>query len=154
LLNQGLYDCDDQMNIVPWLAAEMPELSADKTTYTIRIKPGTRFANGREVEAEDFVYAIRRIFDPATQSPGLTFLRNIRGARAFRAGEAADVGGLRARDRHTLCVELEQPDLAFLWLLTLPYTQPVPREEVERRGKSWARNPCGTGPFVLTEWRR
>jgi ABC-type transport system substrate-binding protein len=154
LLNQGLYDCDDGMNLVPWLAAELPEVSADKTTYTIRIKSGTRFANGREVEAGDFVYAIRRIFDPATQSPGLTFLRNIRGWKAFRDGEAADVEGLRAPDRYTLCIDLEKPDLAFLWLLTLPYTYPVPREEVEGRGKSWARNPCGTGPFVLTEWRR
>jgi len=154
LLYQGLLDCDDQMNVVPWLAAELPQVSADKTTYTIRLKPGIRFANGREVEAEDCVYSIQRIFQPATQSPGATFLRNIRGSKAFQDGEAPHIEGLRAQDRLTLRIELEKPDLAFLWLLTLPYTYPVPREEVERHGKEWYRNPCGTGPFVLTDWRR
>jgi peptide/nickel transport system substrate-binding protein/oligopeptide transport system substrate-binding protein len=140
LLYQGLYDCDDQLNFVPWLAEELPEVSADKRVYTIRLRPGIPFANGREVEAEDFVYSIRRIFDPATQSPGATFLRNVK--------------GLHAPDRHTLRIELEKSDLAFLWLLTLPYTYPVPREEVKRHGETWYRNPCGTGPFVLTDWRR
>src|SRR5207237_170346 len=81
LLNQGLLDCDDGLNLVPWLAAEMPEVSADKTTYVIRIRPGVPFANGRELVAEDFVYAITRVFEPATQSAGPTFLRGIRGAK-------------------------------------------------------------------------
>jgi ABC-type oligopeptide transport system substrate-binding subunit len=130
LLYQGLYDCDDQLNFVPWLAAQMPEVSADKTAYTVPLRPGIRFANGREMEAEDFVYSIGRVFEPATQSPGATILRN--------------VARLHAPDRHTLRIELEKPDLAFLWLLTLPYTYAVPREEVERHGKEWYRNPCGT----------
>jgi peptide/nickel transport system substrate-binding protein/oligopeptide transport system substrate-binding protein len=154
LLNQGLLDCDDQINLVPWLAAAMPEVSADRTVYTIPIKTGTPFANGRELVADDFVYSISRVIDPATKSPGAGFLRSIRGARAFQDGAAPHVAGLRALDRSTLRIELEKPDLAFLWLLTLPYTYPVPREEVERHGEEWYRNPCGTGPFVLAAWQR
>jgi ABC-type transport system substrate-binding protein len=171
ILYGGLLDCDDDLKLVPWLAEDLPDVSADKTTFTFRLRRGVRFANGRELEAADFVYAIERIFDPATKSVGPTFLRHLSGARAFeeaRQKDAADQGpgprervaeprrleGVQALDRHTLRIELEHPDLAFLWLVTLPYTYPVPREEVERHGAEFYRNPCGPGPFVLTEWQR
>jgi ABC-type transport system substrate-binding protein len=171
LLHQGLLDCDDTMTLVPWLAAAMPEVSADKTTYTFRIRRGVRFANGRELVAEDFAYALERLFEPATRSPGRSFLRNLRGSEAFgraraedarrqgvgpgkRAAEPTRLEGARALDRYTLRLELDKPDLAFLWLLALPYTYPVPREEVERYGEEFYRHPCGTGPFVLKEWQR
>jgi ABC-type transport system substrate-binding protein len=171
LLYGGLLDCDDDLRLVPWLAAEMPEVSGDKKVYTFKIRPGVHFANGRELEAEDFVFAVERNFEPATKGPGASFLGNLCGAKAFqkareedasqqgagRTGRTAEprrLAGVRALDRHTLRFELEDPDLAFLWLLTLPYTYAVPREEVERHGEEFYRRPCGTGPFVLTEWRR
>ena len=71
------------MKLVPALAEEMPAVSDDKKAYTFRIRPGVRFANGRELEAADFVYALERTLDPATKSPWPAFLRNIRGARDF-----------------------------------------------------------------------
>ncbi|HKI33821.1 MAG TPA: ABC transporter substrate-binding protein [Gemmataceae bacterium] len=171
ILYGGLLDCDDDLKLVPWLAAEMPEVSADRLSYTFTIRQGVRFANGRELTADDFVYAIERIFEPATKSVGTTFLRNLRGAEPFgearqrdaeeqgtgrreRLAEPRRLEGVRALDRCTLRIELEKPDLAFLWLLTLPYTYPVPREEVERHGEVFSRNPCGTGPFLLDEWQR
>jgi ABC-type transport system substrate-binding protein len=159
LLYGGLLDCDERMELVPWLAADMPTVSADQRVYTTRVRRGVRFANGRELTAEDFVYSIERVLDPATKSPGAGFLRNIRGAEAFQkareaGADAVRVAGLRALDRYTLRIELTDPDLAFLWLLTMPYTYPVPREEVERSGDEFYRSPCGTGPFVLAEWQR
>jgi ABC-type transport system substrate-binding protein len=170
LLYGGLLDCDDDMRLVPWLAAGLPEVSADKKKYTFTVRKGVRFANGRELTADDFVYAVERVLDPATKSPAETLLRNVRGARAFKAAREADAGrgglgpgervaeptrleGARA-DGDTLRFELERPDLAFPWLATMPCTYPLPREEVERHGEEFYRNPCGTGPFVLAEWRR
>jgi ABC-type oligopeptide transport system substrate-binding subunit len=55
--------------LVPLLAEEMPVVSDDKLTYTVRIKKGVYFQNdkcfpggrGRELRADDFVYAIKRI---------------------------------------------------------------------------------------------
>ncbi len=159
LLYQGLLDADDDLKLVPALAEELPAVSADKLAYTFRIRRGVRFANGREVEAADFVYALQRTLDPATKSPWPAFLKNVRGARDFedarkRGDAAARVAGLSSPDRFTLRIELEKPDLAFLWVLTLPYTYAVPREEVERRGDEFYRDPCGTGPMVLAEWQR
>jgi len=159
LLYQGLLDADDDVKLVPALAAEMPAVSDDKTTYTFRIRPGVRFANGRELEAADFVYALERTLDPATKSAWPAFLRNIRGAKDFEEARKngdreAHVVGLHAPERMTLRIELAKPDLSFLWVLTLPYTYAVPREEVERQGDDFYRHPCGTGPFVIAEWQR
>ena len=171
ILYGGLLDCDDDLKLVPWLAAEMPEVSADRLSYTFTIRQGVRFSNGRELTADDFVYAIERIFEPDTNTVGTTFLHNLRGVEPFAAARKRDaeeqptsrrerraepnrLKGVRALDRFTLRIQLEKPDLAFLWLLTLPYTYPVPREEVERPGKDFYRNPCGTGPYRLEKWQR
>jgi ABC-type transport system substrate-binding protein len=160
LLHQGLLDCDDDMKLVPWLAADMPTVSDDRRVYTFRIKPEVRFANGRTLEAADFVWSMERVLDPTTKAPGEGYLRNIRGARDFQkaraegAGEPAHVVGLSTPDPLTLRIELEQPDLAFPWVLTLPFCYAVPREEVERAPDEFSRRPVGSGPFVLKEWRR
>jgi peptide/nickel transport system substrate-binding protein len=172
LMYQSLLDCDDDMNLVPWLAARLPEVSADKRVYTFEVKRGVRFANGRELTADDFVYAVERAFDPITRSTGTGFLRNLRGAEAFQkareedaAREGPDRGkrlteptrleGVRVLgDPYTLQFELDHPDLAFPWVTTLPFTYPIPHEEVERHGADFYRHPCGTGPFVLQEWQR
>lgn len=165
LVNQGLLDYDDGTNLVPWLARELPSVSPDGRTFTFRLRPGIRFSNGRELAAADYVYTLERILDPATRSPGDGFFRNIVGARAFQAARArrgagraaaepAHVSGLRAPDRYTLQIRLEQPDLSFANVMALPFTYAVPREEVARHGQDFYRHPVGTGPFVLREWRR
>ncbi len=56
------------------LAAAMPQISEDGLSYTIVIRKGVKFSDdpafaggaGREVTAADFVYSIKRHFDPAT----------------------------------------------------------------------------------------
>jgi ABC-type transport system substrate-binding protein len=59
----------------PNVASAMPEVSADGTTYTLRIKPGIYFADDpafggkkRELVAADFVYAMKRVLDPRVRA--------------------------------------------------------------------------------------
>lgn len=168
MLYHGLLDYDDGTNLVPWLARELPRVSADGRAFTFRLKPGTRFGNGRELEARDCVYGIERSLDPATKSWGEGFLRNIRGAAAFTEARGKDraagsktweaeprhVSGLEALDRYTLRITLEKPDLAFPYVMTMTFTYPVPREEVERYGEEFYRHPVGVGPYRLARWDR
>jgi ABC-type transport system substrate-binding protein len=65
--------------VKPNTAAALPEASADFRTWTIRIQPGIHFADDpvfkgqrRELMAEDYVCSIKRTFDPANKSPGLS----------------------------------------------------------------------------------
>jgi ABC-type transport system substrate-binding protein len=153
LLYEGLVEYDDGLNLLPCLAKDWT-VSGDQRTYTFHLRPGVRFSNGREVAASDFVFSLQRVLDPKTCALTESYFESIAGAKDFRAGKAPNVRGLRAPRNDTLEIELEEPDLSFLYILTLPGAYVVPREAVERYGKSFASNPVGTGPYALKEWRR
>src|SRR6186713_1603770 len=69
------------VKLQPRAAAAMPEVSADGRTYTIRVKPGSYFTpdpafggKRRELTAEDYVYSLKRIFDPIVRAQWLFLL--------------------------------------------------------------------------------
>ena len=159
--------------VVPRVAEALPEISADGLTWTIKVKKGVHFADDpvfkgqkRELTANDFVYAIKRLVDPKVRSPNAFLVRD-RLAGLDKALEEAkasgkldydkDIEGVRATDRYTLQLKLVEPDYAFLPRLTATQFSAVAREVIEAYGDAsgWAMaNPVGTGPYRLKEWRR
>jgi ABC-type transport system substrate-binding protein len=154
-------------------AAAMPEVSADGRVFTVRIQPGIFFADDpafagkpRELVAQDYVYAIKRYYDPKLNSsdlylfeslklPGLSELRE----KALKTRKPFDydteVEGVRATERYTLRITLGVPDPRFIYLLAAPQNLgAVAREVVERYGDDIGAHPVGTGPFRLKSWRR
>jgi Bacterial extracellular solute-binding proteins, family 5 Middle len=97
---RGMFDYDDQDQLILDQSQDW-SLSADKKTCTFHLRPGIRFANGREVEAEDYIFALERALDPKTGSGGQSVFFGIRGAEDFSQGKGAHVAGLRAPDRRT-----------------------------------------------------
>ncbi len=153
ILYQGLVEYDDGLNVVPCLAKDW-NISKDHRIYTFHLRTGVRFSNGREMAAADFVYSLERLLDPKTAGLTESWFEGIDGAKDFRAGKAGHVRGLRAPRNDTLEIELENPDPSFLYILTVSGGLVIPREEVERFGKSFTSHPVGTGPYILTEWQR
>ncbi len=157
----------------PCTAAAMPEVSDDFRRFVFRIKPGIFFADDpafggqpRELTAEDYVYTMKRVYDPAMKSPGQAILEDegIVGLRELREdalqrktplGYDRPVEGLRALDRYTLQVLLREPRPRHLytWAGRDVYGA-VAREVVQRYGDKIMEHPVGTGPFMLTQWRR
>jgi ABC-type transport system substrate-binding protein len=136
----------------PAAAAEMPEISADGTRYVIKLRPDFKFHNGRPIVAADYVYAWRRVLDPATESWAAQYFSSIKGADEVIAGTSTELPGLVARDDHTLVVDLKAPDITFLGQLSQPYSAALPKEEVERLGDQFGRTPVGNGPFMITSY--
>jgi peptide/nickel transport system substrate-binding protein len=142
---------------VPDLAAGPYELSADGRTYTFRIRPGVRYAEpvSREVKAADFVYAIRRQFQPGqrTRSPN-PYAGLIKGLAEFAAGKAKTISGMQAIGDYTLRIVLNQPASDFPSILTLPFFSPVPEEYASRyrMGQDYARHLVGSGPYTLRSY--
>jgi len=157
----------------PNTATAMPEASDDFKTFTIHIKPGIYFSDDpafegkkRELTAADYVYSIKRIFDPRWKSPTYQSLANNRivGLDELRQAALRDkkpfdydapVAGLVALDRYTLRFQLAQPNPRFADELSDPArTGAVAREVVERYGDAVMEHPVGTGPYRLAQWRR
>lgn len=148
------------LEIVPLLAADLPEVSADGLTYTIRLRPGVRYARNRcfgpdtygrwatrTVTAEDFVNAFKRAADDhagAADVARAALAGRVAGfdeyAAATEAFDPADPGrfdpplpGVRAVDDLTLQIELNAPDPHFIHALTLHNYAPIPREALACR---------------------
>lgn len=158
----------------PLTAEAMPEISADFTSFTFRIKRGIYFADdpafkgvARELTAEDYVYAIKRHYDPRWKSANVYLLENARLLGLSELRKAAietkkpfpydvDVAGVRALDRYTLQFRLAEPSPRFHQALLTDSSAfgAVAREVVEFYGDKIMEHPVGTGPFRLAEWRR
>ena len=113
----------------------------DPLTWIFHLREGMKFHNGEEVTAEDLVYAWRQ-FLPVTdfEAP-----RN----RLFMVDEIIKM------DDYSVKVKLTEPFAPFLSVIAAGYMAPVPKDLVEEKGHEWFnRNPVGSGPFKLVEWKK
>lgn len=166
--------------LAPLTASDMPTLQYDATSnttvYTLHLKPGLLYqphvalAPGRVLVADDYVYEIKRMADPAVNSPIYGLMRDyIVGFDVYAKGLAREtqgqgyldlrdypMEGVRALDPNTLEIKIKGQYPQFIFWLAMPFFSPIPWE-VDRyyanHGSSmnfnW--NPVGTGPFMMTE---
>lgn len=145
----------------PNLAVDMPQVSEDGLTYTIKLKKGVKFIDdpafadgkGREVTAEDFVYSIKRHFDPKNRSQGSwLWTGKIVGVDDWKANGSdysKTIEGVQALDSHTVQIKLIKPFPQLTYTLAMGYSSVVPFEAVEKYGRELSVHPVGSGPFKL-----
>jgi ABC-type transport system substrate-binding protein len=161
------------VRMVPNTADGMPQITDGGRTYTVKVKPGIFFADDpafkggrRELVAEDYVFSIKRIFDPKVRSYWLyVFEKQLVGlddvlAQARRTGVldyGAKIEGLQALDRYTLRIRFREPNYIFREWLTYDALAAVAREVVDAHKDESNRvmdHPVGTGAYRLKEWTR
>ena len=154
----------------PRAAEALPQISADGKVYTLKVKPGIHFTpdaafkgRPRELTAQDYVYSIKRLFDPRRRSQWLFLVEGkIKGADEVMAAAKVTnrfdydrpIEGLVALDRYTLRITLNDTDFAFSYVLAMPATAAVAREVEEMYGDDFHSHPVGSGPYFLKEWVR
>ena len=152
-LFDGLVQFDQTLTIAPALA-QFWKASRDGLTWTFTLRKGVKFHHGREMTAEDVVYSLTRILDPAVKSGSADLFASIKGAQEFREGKAKQVSGLTVLDRYTVQVVLTEALVPFVSVLAVGHAKIVPKEVVEQQGEAFGAHPIGTGPFKFLRWER
>jgi peptide/nickel transport system substrate-binding protein len=119
--------------VVPDLATGWKS-TPDLRKWTVSLRKGVLFHNGREMVADDVVASFRRVQDRATGSLGRSML--------------AVIETIAAPDKYTVEFGLNAPYAEFPTVLGTIQAKIVPRDLVD----SLAKSPVGTGPFKLAEF--
>jgi ABC-type transport system substrate-binding protein len=159
--------------LVPQTAVALPDVSDDFRRYVFTIRPGILFADDpvfggrpRELTAADYVYSVKRFYDPAVKTERLYRFENAKllGLSELRRHALAtrtpfpydvEVPGIRALDRYRFEVRLAAPMPRFEHVFAAVQNgAAMAREAVETYTDDLMAHPVGTGPYRLAQWRR
>lgn len=110
--------------------AESVEASSDGITWTIKMRPGVTFHNGKDVTAEDVLFSIQRVADPKAPLSG-----------GGQLSQIIDFSSTKVVDETTLELVLNTP-YAILDSLLAEYTLGIIPTDFD------IKNPVGTGAFA------
>lgn len=131
--------------------------NADGTvTYTFHLRDNIFWSDGQPVKAGDFVYAWRRLVDPATAA-GYSYIEEmVTGANEILMGEAdSSTLGVSATDDTTFVVNLAYDCPYFLEICAFPALMPVRQDVIEANGDQWTFRPgtyISNGIYKMEQW--
>ncbi len=131
---------DNVSKIVPDVADGLPQASADKLTYTIKLKSNVKFHDGTTLTATDVKATYDKIIKPPT------------GVVSARAGVYAAVESVTATDPTTVTFKLKYPSGSFIASLASPWNYLYSAAKLTADPKFYEKNIMGTGPFTFIEY--
>lgn len=121
-------------------------------TYTFKLRSSAVWSDGTKVTAQDFVYAWKRLADPATGSKNARILDMVAGYSAARTGE--DALQVSAPDDETFVVALSGRCPYFIdSVCTAAATMPV--QSAAAAQENWSMSPdtlVTNGPYTVASW--
>jgi len=147
----GLVKLQDAGTPIPALA-ESWTVSDDGTVFTFKLREGLKFANGRDLTADDVKYSFERLLSPEQAAPTAFMFESLVGAKDRLAGNASEVAGIKVLDPLTVEFTTEIPVWSMMQRFALPPGFIIAKEGVEAAGDNFGRQPLGAGPFMLDSW--
>ncbi len=149
LIFARLYDLDRNANLAvePWsIAAELPKISADGKTYTVKIKNYAKWSDGEPITADDVVYTYNTLRNPEAASPGISAYDKITSVTKV--------------DDQTVDIKLKQVYAPFqfsLYISMLPshILKDIPLKDLKTN--AYGVDPAKTissGPWKWSEWKQ
>jgi peptide/nickel transport system substrate-binding protein len=131
-LCEKLYDTDKDLNIVPQLAAELPQFSDDKKTVTIKLRTGITFNDGTPFNAD----AVKTTLD-----------RDITADGSARKADLAPVSKVEAVDAQTVKLTLSKPYSPLAGALADRAGMIMSPTALKKLGNDFGTAPVCVGPF-------
>ncbi|MCW2920226.1 MAG: oligopeptide transporter, periplasmic oligopeptide-binding protein [Thermoleophilia bacterium] len=163
---------EDGSEMKPFAATELPEISEDGLTYTVKLREDAKWSDGKPLTADDLVFGVQHALDPASGAYFASFMLDIVGACEYNSGKDAKENctadyrkeltdgkpesvGVTATDDHTVEFKLVRPVPWFDQLMTLQTFVPLRRDVIEKFGDKWTtpENIVTSGAFTLAEYK-
>jgi len=129
---------NDGKSVKPWLATGYT-VSADKLTYTIKLRSGVKFSNGQPMTAADVKFSIDQ--DTKTGSDGWGYIN-------------AAIKQVTAVDPATVQISLKYPWAPLIADLSLFSNGIIPNNYAGKSAAAFYNAPIGTGPFEWSSWQK
>lgn len=150
LVYSAAWNFDENGLPVPVLVSEMPSadnggISADGTTFTLKLREGLLWSDGDTLDSADFKFTYDMIM--SEQNTPLT------------RGWANDAASVEAPDASTVVITFDQPYAPWLGLFNFVLPQHIYQPIFETDGTIDTAEPnlfpvVSSGPYVLQEWDR
>jgi oligopeptide transport system substrate-binding protein len=150
----GLVTHDAESKAIPGMATSWTT-SPDGLVWTFKMRDAV-WSDGVPATADDFVYTMQRLQDPATTAEYSYLAYVIKNAEAVNTGKLpVSALGVKALDPHTLQMTLEHPAPYLPELLKHNAFYMTPAHTIRKWGDSWMEpgHFVSNGPFVLQEWK-
>jgi peptide/nickel transport system substrate-binding protein len=132
---EKLYDINDKLEIVPQLAASMPDTSADGKTVTIKLRTGIKFADGTAMDAN----AVKTSLD-----------RDLTLPTSARKSDLASVESVSVTDPSTVVVKLNAPYAPLVAQLADRAGMVMSPAALKSEGAKFGTKPVCVGPFKFS----
>ncbi len=138
---ESLLDRDEEERIIPNLA-EKYEVSSGGTVFTLYLRKGVKFHNGKEMKADDVVWSANHVKEPKNGSFGNNMIKEVK--------------SIEKVDDYAVKFTLPKPSAAFLSNLSNIRMLPiVPANSLKPGQMRLEKNAFvpGTGPFIFEQYQ-
>ena len=133
---EPLFKANVEGKLEPWLAESM-KASPDRKTFTVTIRKGVKFSNGKPMTSADVAFSLETI----RKSPVWSIMYEL-------------IESVKATGPDTVVIKTSKPAAKLEGRLSLPFAAIVPKNFGGESEEEFTAHPIGTGPFAFTSWKR
>ncbi|MBV6699273.1 ABC transporter substrate-binding protein [Kitasatospora aureofaciens] len=147
---------EDGNKLVPDLAENMGQPSADGLTWTYKLRAGLKYDDGTPITSKDVKYAVERSnFAPDVNSNGPTYFKELlvdnptpyEGPYKDKTG---DLKSIETPDDLTIVFHLKHAFADFDYLVSAPQTVPVPQAKDD--GANYVKHVVSSGTYKFESY--
>src|SRR6266568_6852336 len=133
-----LMERDQNLKLVPALAAELPKLVSPQV-WEVKLRRGVKFHNGEDFTSESVKFSLERAKDS-----------KMRASSNFRPIDRVEIV-----DPYTVRVHTSKPWPIFAVMMNAPQTAMYPpKAYAGKESAEISKNPIGTGPYKFVRWSK
>ncbi|QNE22415.1 ABC transporter substrate-binding protein [Kribbella qitaiheensis] len=143
---------DKAAEVVPDLATDTGQVSADGKTWTYKLKPGLKYADGSTIVAADIKYGVERSFAPEL-SGGLGYHKALLVDADKYTGpyKGQELASIETPDDSTIIFKLNKAFGDWPWIASMPAFAPVPKK-ADTDPAHYGEKPLASGPYQVKSY--